>query len=212
MTQHVQTLTLAQACGRLQLFLSRSSRTILGIVGPPGAGKSTVSLRLHALYPQQSQIVPMDGYHLANKELDRLGRAGRKGAPDTFDGHGYRSLLERLRKQGDDELIYAPEFRREIEEPIAGAIPIFPHAKLLIAEGNYLALEQGGWGHVAALLDELWYVEVDPALRLQRLLARHMQFGRSRQAAEDWVREIDEPNARLIESTLARAHFKVRAE
>ena len=122
------------------------------------------------------------------------------------------SLLKRLRTQAADETVYAPEFRREIEEPIAGAIPIFAKAKLLIAEGNYLALDQGGWSQVAALLDEIWYVEVAPALRLQRLVARHMQFGRSQQAALDWVQNTDEPNARLIESTLGRVHFKVLAD
>jgi pantothenate kinase len=82
---------------------------------------------------------------------------------------------------------------------------------LLIAEGNYLALDQGGWRQVAAQLDEIWYVEVDNALRQERLVARHMQFGRSRQAALDWVQGTDEPNARLIEATQGRTHFSVQA-
>jgi pantothenate kinase len=205
----VETLTFAQASARLEMFLARSTRTLLGIIGPPGAGKSTLSLQLNALHPEQSQIVPMDGYHLANVELARLGRADRKGAPDTFDSYGYVALLKRLRDQAPEETVYAPEFRREIEEPIAGAIPIFAKAKLLIAEGNYLALDQGGWRHVAALLDEIWYVEVDPRLRLERLIARHMQFGRSLQEAQAWTQSTDEPNARLIESTLGRVHYKV---
>lgn len=205
----VETLTFAQASARLEMFLARSTRTLLGIIGPPGAGKSTLSLQLNALHPEQSQIVPMDGYHLANVELARLGRADRKGAPDTFDSYGYVALLKRLRDQAPEETVYAPEFRREIEEPIAGAIPIFAKAKLLIAEGNYLALDQGGWRHVAALLDEIWYVEVDPKLRLERLIARHMQFGRSLQEAQAWTQSTDEPNARLIESTLGRVHYKV---
>jgi len=202
-------LTLAQACARLDQFAKRDTRTLLGIIGPPAAGKSTLSLKLQARHPDDSQIVPMDGYHLANVELARQGRAGRKGAPDTFDSYGYVALLRRLRTQSAEETVYAPEFRREIEEPIAGAIPIFSHAKLLIAEGNYLALEQGGWRHVAGLLDEIWYVDVDPALRLERLLARHVQFGRSMADAREWIRITDEPNARLIESTLPRVNFRV---
>jgi pantothenate kinase len=212
MNKPVETLSFSQASARLQQRMQGNARSIVGIIGPPGAGKSTLSLRLQALHPDRSQIVPMDGYHLANVELARLGRAARKGAPDTFDSHGYVSLLKRLRNQAPDETVYAPEFRREIEEPVAGAIPIFPQAHLLIAEGNYLALDQGGWSQVAALLDEIWYVEVDPALRHARLVARHMQFGRSQQEAEDWVQNTDEPNARLIASTLGRVHFKVLAD
>ena len=205
----VTSLSYAQACARLDMLMARESRTLLGLIGPPGAGKSTLAERFHALHPDDSQIVPMDGFHLAQIELQRLGRAGRKGAPDTFDSSGYVSLLKRLRDQAPDETVYAPMFRRDLEEPVAGAIPIFAATKLLIAEGNYLALDQGGWEHVAPLLDEIWYVEVDATVRLERLLARHVQFGRSREAALAWVQATDEPNARLIEATVSRVQFRV---
>jgi pantothenate kinase len=195
----------AAAQQRLDALLASGERRLLGLIGPPGAGKSTLAAALHAAcetrQPGVSQIVPMDGYHLANVELARLGRAGRKGAPDTFDAAGYAALLRRLRQQGSDEVIYAPEFRREIEEPIAGAIPVFAQTRLIIAEGNYLLLPDGAWAGVAALLDETWYVEIDPALRTDRLVRRHEQFGRSPQAARDWVAGTDEPNAIRIEAT-----------
>jgi pantothenate kinase len=146
----------------------------------------------------------MDGFHLANVELQRLGRADRKGAPDTFDSAGYVALLQRIRSQSADEVIYAPAFRREIEEPIAGAIAVLPHIPLIITEGNYL-LSDGPWAAVAGLLDEVWYVDVDDAVRRQRLCVRHQQFGRSLDAALAWVEQTDEPNARLIAANRQRA-------
>lgn len=195
---------------RISDLLSDGRRKLLGLVGPPGAGKSTLALALHHAFPEVSQIAPMDGYHLANVELQRLGRTGRKGAPDTFDSAGYAALLRRLREQRPDEIVYAPEFRREIEEPVAGAIPVFPQTRLVITEGNYLLLDNGPWASVAALLDEVWYVDVDDSLRTNRLTQRHEQFGRSRQDAMAWVSGADEPNARLIATTRPRANLVFR--
>lgn len=195
---------------RLQGLLAGGRRTLLGLVGPPGAGKSTLAAALQGAAPGVSQVVPMDGYHLANAELRRLGRAGRKGAPDTFDSAGYVALLRRLREQQGpqgDAIVYAPEFHRDIEEGVAGSVPVFAATQLVITEGNYLLLDDGPWAGVAALLDEVWYVEVDDRLRTDRLVRRHEQFGRSAQDARDWVAGTDEPNARLIEGTRGRAHW-----
>ena len=190
---------------RLQKLAKNGKRVMIGLVGAPGAGKSTVAEALRQSFPDTSQVVPMDGYHLANVELKRLGRADRKGAPDTFDSAGYVDLLTRLRHQSADEIVYAPEFRREIEEPIAGAIPVFPQTELIITEGNYLLLNEGHWAKVPALLDEVWYVDVEDDLRIGRLTRRHEQFGRSKEEAVAWAMNTDEPNARLIAANKAQA-------
>lgn len=191
----------------LHALLADGRRKLLGLVGAPGAGKSTLAQLIAQALGERVQVVPMDGFHLAQVELERLGRAARKGAPDTFDSAGYVALLQRLREQRPDEIVYAPAFRREIEEPVAGAIAVLPQTQLVITEGNYLLLDEGPWAAVAPLLDQAWYVEVDDALRRARLLRRHEQFGRSAEEARGWEAATDEPNARRIAATRARAHL-----
>jgi pantothenate kinase len=153
----------------------------------------------------------MDGYHLADVELDRLGRRGRKGAPDTFDPAGYAALLHRLRS-APPEVVYAPAFDREIEQPVAGSIPVPPACRLVVTEGNYLLLDDPAWRAARAELDAVWFVEADEALRLDRLVRRHVDFGKPPAAAEAWVRGTDEPNARLVEAARERADLLVRVE
>ena len=132
-----------QLLARAEALLQRRRRCLLGIAGAPGAGKSTISewLLEHLLtnHPRQVALVPMDGYHLAQSLLESRGLEHRKGAPDTFDGAGYVALLRRLRSETSRE-IFAPVFRREVNDAIAGAIAVPPETRLIITEGNYLLL------------------------------------------------------------------------
>jgi len=183
-------------------------RRILGITGPPGAGKSTLARELVAAIGDRAALVPMDGFHLADSELERLGLAERKGAIDTFDVAGYISLLERLRLGGPGTA-YAPEFRREIEAPVADAIVIPAETPLLVTEGNYLLADEEPWAQIGELLDECWYVEVADATRIDRLTARHMANGRSPEKARAWVRDVDELNAAVVRATRDRADLVI---
>lgn len=202
----------AEFRARLEALLASGDRRLLGLVGAPGAGKSTLAQALADALGAQAQVVPMDGFHLANAELARLGRAQRKGAPDTFDAAGYVALLRRLRLPAPGETVYAPAFQREIEEPIAGAIAVHPDTCLVITEGNYLLLDDGPWAEVAGLLDDCWYVDVDDTLRRQRLVERHMRFGRDEAAARAWIEQTDEPNARRIAASRGRAGAVIRLD
>lgn len=188
-------------------------RTILGITGCPGAGKSTLAQRLVRELDATSAPtanVPMDGFHLADASLDRLGRRQRKGAIDTFDGSGYLALLRRLHNERES-IVYAPGFDRDSEQPIAAAIAVDPAVELVVTEGNYLLVDEEPWRHIRAELAEVWYCDLDPDVRLQGLIARHVRFGKSAAQAREWVERVDEPNARLIENTRARADLVIDA-
>ena len=185
-----------------------SGRVVVGMAGEPGAGKSTLAAALTALLDVPTAVVPLDGFHLADVELTRQGLLGRKGAPETFDAWGYAALIDRLRRR-PDHTVYAPGFERDLEQPLAGAIAVLPEVEVVLTEGNYLLVDRPEWRAGRALLDECWYVDVDPDVRRARLVRRHVRFGKSQPDAESWVAEVDDVNAELVGQSRSRADLLV---
>jgi pantothenate kinase len=182
-------------------------RSLLGITGAPGAGKSTYAEWLVDALNDAGRLavlVPMDGFHLAHAALEALGLTEVKGAPQTFDAVGYVELLRRIREPGD-ETIWAPRFDRGLEDAIAGSLPIEPTAELVVTEGNYLLLPRGQWRLVRLQLDACWYIDLEEGERQAQLKARHESYGRSPEAAAQRTLGSDEANARLVAATRSEA-------
>lgn len=204
--------TITRLRDRVLALTTGGGRVMIGVVGEPGSGKSTLTSALaEALIEAgvSTAVVPMDGFHLANSELARLGRAGRKGAIDTFDGGGYLSLLRRLRAS-DEAVVYAPMYLRgQIESSIGSAIPVGHDVQVVLTEGNYLLATEDPWHHVRQVLDETWFVDTDPELRRRRLFERHVANGKTTELASAFTFGSDEANARLVLATRERADLVV---
>ncbi|MGW4497852.1 nucleoside/nucleotide kinase family protein [Micromonospora sp. NPDC004336] len=196
---------------RARALADAGPRQLLGIAGAPGAGKSTLAERIVEAVGPAARLVPMDGFHLAQAELHRLGRAERKGAIDTFDANGYVSMLRRLRRL-EPTAVYAPAFRRDLEEPVAGSIEVPPSVRLVVTEGNYLLVHRMPWDEVRQLLHEAWFLDLDAELRLRRLTARHQAYGRTAEQARAWATGSDETNAALVAGTAHHADLVVRLD
>ncbi|SOD71367.1 panthothenate kinase [Jatrophihabitans sp. GAS493] len=200
--------TVALLAARAALLAVPGQRRILGISGAPGSGKSTLADQLAAALGERSSVVGMDGFHLANCQLEADQRP-RKGASDTFDADGYLALLRRLRENAEP-VIYAPRFSRELDEPVAGAVAVPQRVQLVITEGNYLLLDSAPWVGVRELLDEAWQlVDESPQLRRDRLVERYLGFGWSRARAEEKAAGVDEQNSALVDAVAGRADLLV---
>ncbi len=198
-------LTVAALVDRARALADRGTRTLLGVTGPPGAGKSTVTEAVVAALGPVAALAPMDGFHLGDELLVALGRRDRKGAPDTFDRDGFAATLRRLRAARGT--VYLPRFDREREDSVAAAIAIPPDVPLVVTEGNYLLL----WPDVRALLDESWYLDLDDGVRRERLVRRRMALGSTEAEARRWATESDERNAVLVTGTRAAGRPGSRA-
>jgi pantothenate kinase len=198
---------------RIEGLAAAHDRVLLGITGSPGAGKSTLAAGLTRALRTRGvpvALVPMDGFHLADVELDRLGRRERKGAIDTFDGYGYLALLRRVASETGNT-VYAPTFDRTTEQPVAGAIAVEPATRVVVTEGNYLLDQSEPWSDIRRALTEVWFCDLPDDVRRQRLVARHVEFGKTPAHARQWVDEVDQRNAERIEAARRRADLVVHA-
>jgi pantothenate kinase len=192
---------------RARELAARPGRSVLGIAGAPGAGKSTLAASIAAALPG-SVVVPMDGFHRTTAFLTARGWVAERGTPRTFDGSGYVALLRRLRSE---DAVRAPGFDRSVEEPVPDAIEVPASCPLVITEGNYLLLDVEPWVEVPPLVDETWFVEVAEPQRIERLLARFIAYGMAEDVARERVlRGSDAANARLVAPTRSRADLVVR--
>ncbi len=187
-----------------------TERLLVGIVGAPGAGKSTMTGAIAELLGARgidTAILPMDGFHLSNVQLGRLGLGQVKGAPQTFDSAGFVGALRRI-VQGQQD-VYVPVFHREIEESYAADGVVSAAARVVLVEGNYLLLDDWGFEPVRSLLSENWYLAPDEHVRIDRLVLRHVHHGRSPQDAIEWALGTDQRNAELIATSRDRADLIV---
>lgn len=177
---------------------------MIGVSGIPGSGKTTlaktVADRLAALSQNQlfAMAISMDGFHLTRKALSQMPNAeeaiARRGAAFTFDADKYLDLIIDLSQPLPGPTIAAPTFDHARKDPIPADMMILPDTRIVVMEGNYVALDEDLWRDARKLFDEVWFVDVDDQVARKRLAARHLRSG--------IVETIEDGDKRAVENDL----------
>jgi len=189
-----------------------SLRYIVAVAGPPASGKTTLADRLRETINAQYEndpciVVPMDGFHLDNEQLDKMGMRNVKGAPQTFDAEGFVRLIKQIR--AGDQMVVIPQFDRSLDMVVAGDRAVTPDHRIVVVEGNYLLLKEPPWDGLNTLFD--LSVMVSPKIDIleARLISRWIKHGMPKVDAIARALSNDIPNARYVLANSGSAEISI---
>lgn len=185
-------------CQHVSTLSPKARRIMIGVAGPPAAGKSTLAELLVDRLNEHNNaaLVPMDGYHLDNEALDALDLRERKGAPQTFDAESFVSLVRKI-SQTNDAVSYAT-FDRTNDRTVPESASVAADTNIVVVEGNYLLLDREPWSQLPALFDLSVFIRPSIETLEERLIERWLSYGFDQTAAEKKALSNDIPNARTI--------------
>jgi pantothenate kinase len=189
-------------------LLARPGRSVLGIAGGPGVGKSTLATQLVTALGPAAAYVPMDGFHMRHSKLEALGTAADKGMPHTFEGAAFADFLAALKAATSP--MSGPGYSRKIEDVVEDAFIVPATTRLLVVEGNYLLLAMAPWWRVKPLLDRAVFIEVPRETVRTRLMKRHAEeglFTAERNRAH--IERVDLPNYDVVMRSKPRADIAI---
>ncbi|WP_137136388.1 nucleoside/nucleotide kinase family protein [Rhizobium sp. FKY42] len=176
-------------------------RLLAGMAGAPGSGKSSLAdavvEEINHKQPGLAAVFPMDGFHYDDAVLRDMGRLANKGAIDTFDAHGLRHMLQRL-KANEDDAVAVPVFDRSIEIARAGGRLIRRETGIIVCEGNYLLMRNEPWDRLHPIFDLTVLVEVPVEELRRRLRERWFFYGLDEEGIRRKLDDNDIPNGMAI--------------
>lgn len=199
-------------------------RLIAGLAGIPGSGKSTFAAVLARLADAllgmgRLMAIGLDGWHWPNRvldartTLDEQGRAvplrQRKGGPESFD---VNSLTAGIRELMTGRTVSLPVYDRRVHDPVAGGLAVGPGTSMLLLEGNFVLATAPPWDRVSHRLRPKLFLECDPQIARQRVIARHIQGGVSPDEAECKFDRNDRLNTSVVLTSEAQAEYRIRWE
>ncbi|SDZ49751.1 Phosphoribulokinase / Uridine kinase family protein [Jannaschia faecimaris] len=173
-----------------------AGRRLVAVSGPPASGKSTITEDLATALTSKgrtAQVVPMDGFHLDNATLDKMGLRARKGAPETFDAAGLLDLVKAVRAGG---AVPFPTFDRSLDATVPNGGTF--DADIAVFEGNYLLLDEEPWRALHPHWDASIALDVPEDVLRARLIDRWVTHGMTTEDGLARAEANDLPNARRV--------------